>query len=78
MSQLGSSLERVRCGTDISRNSTLACSLLLLKIQEETGGDVLKVERDNPVVILMIYRTQFYTLSLDSGAQHDDAFVYSS
>ena len=74
MSQLGSSLERVRCGTDISRNLTLACSLLL-KIQEETGGDVLKVERDNPVVILMIYRTRFYTLSLDSGAQHDDAFV---
>ena len=73
MSLLGSSLERVRCGTDISRNSTLACSLLL-KIQEETGGDVLKVERDNPVVIL-IYRTWFYTLSLDSGAQHDDAFV---
>ena len=74
MSQLGSSLERVRCGTDISRNSTLACSLLL-KIQEETGGDVLKVERDNPVVILMIYQTRFYTLSLNSGAQHDDAFV---
>ena len=74
MSQLGSSLERVRCGTDISQNLTLACSLLL-KIQEETGGDVLKVERDNPVVILMIYRTRFYTLSLDSGAQHDDAFV---
>ena len=41
----------------------------------ETGGDVLKVERDNPVVILMIYRTRFFTLSLDSGAQHDDAFV---
>ena len=74
MSQLGSSLERVRCGTDISRNSTLACSLLL-KIQEETGGDVLKVERDNPVMVLMIYQTRFYTLSLDSGAQHDDAFV---
>ena len=73
MSQLGSSLERVRCGTDISQNLTLAC--LLLKIQGETGGDVLKVERDNPVVILMIYRTRFYTLSLDSGAQHDDAFV---
>ena len=73
MSQLGSSLERVRCGTDISRNLTLTC--LLLKIQGETGGDVLKVERDNPVVILMIYRTRFYTLSLDSGAQHDDAFV---
>ena len=71
---MGSSLERVRCGMDISRNSTLACSLLL-KIQEETGGDVLKVERDNPVVILMIYRTRFYTLSLDSRAQHDDAFV---
>ena len=74
MSQLGSSLERVRCETDISRNLSLACSLLL-KIQEEIGGDVLKVERDNPVVILMIYRTRFYTLSLDSGAQHDDAFV---
>ena len=57
VSQLGSSLERVRCGTDISRNLTLAC--LLLKIQGETGGDVLKVERDNPVVILMIYRTWF-------------------
>ena len=74
MSQLGSSLERVHCGMDISRNLTLACSLIL-KIQEETGGDVLKVERDNPVVILMIYRTQFYTLSLDSGAQHDNTFV---
>ena len=73
MSQLGSSLERVRCGTDIFRNLTFPC--LLLKIQGETGGDVLKVERDNPVVILMIYRTRFYTLSLDSGAQHDDAFV---
>ena len=73
MSQLSSSLERVRCGTDISRNLTLAC--LLLKIQGETGGDILKVERDNPVVILMIYRTRFFTLSLDSGAQHDDAFV---
>ena len=36
-----------------------------------TGGDVLKVERDNPVVVLMIYQTRFYTLSLDSGAQHD-------
>ena len=74
MSQLGSSLERVHCGADISRNSTLACSLLL-KIQEETGGDVLKVERDNPVGVWIIYRTWFYTLSLDSGAQHDNAFV---
>ena len=45
--------------------------------QEETGGDVLKVEIDNPVEILMIYRTQFYTLSLDYGAKHDDTFVYS-
>ena len=25
----------------------------------------------------MIYRTQFYTLSLDYGAKHDDTFVYS-
>ena len=54
MSKLGSSQERVHCGTDISRNSTLACSQLL-KIQEETGGYVLKVEKDNPVVVLMIY-----------------------
>ena len=61
-------------GKDISQNSTLVCSLLL-KIQEETGGNVLKVERDNPVVVLMIYRIRFYTLSLNSGAQHDDAFV---
>ena len=38
VSQLGSSLKRVRCGMDTSQNSTLACSLLL-KIQEETGGD---------------------------------------
>ena len=74
MSQLGSSLEWVRCGMDISWNSTLACSLLL-KIQDKTGGDVLKVEKDNPVVVLMIYRTRFYTLSLDSGTQHDNAFV---
>ena len=79
MSQLSSSLEGVHCGTAISRNSTLACSLLL-NIQEEmikvtvTGGEVLKVERDNPLVVSTIYRTQFYTLSLDSEAQHD-AFV---
>ena len=36
-----------------------------------TGGEVLKVERDNPVAVSTIYRTRFYTLSLDSGAQHD-------
>ena len=64
----------MRCGTDISQNATLACSLLL-KIQEETGGEVVKVERDNPVVVFMIYHTWLYTLSLDSGAQHDDSFV---
>ena len=60
----------------ISRNSTLACSLLLRNIGDDstatvTGGDTLKVERDNPVVISTLYRTRFYTLSLDYGAQHD-------
>ena len=39
-----------------------------------TGGDVLNIERDTPVVVWVIYRTQFYAVSLDSGAQHD-AFV---
>ena len=62
----------------ISQNSALACSQLL-RIQEEmintvTGGDVFKVERDNTGVVSTIYQTGFYTLSLDSGAQHD-AFV---
>ena len=39
-----------------------------------TGGDVLKVERENPVVVLIIYPTRFYTLSVDSGAQHVPLF----
>ena len=33
-----------------------------------TGGDDLEVERDNPVVVSTIYRTWFYTPSLESGA----------
>ena len=63
----------------ISWNSALAC-YLLLRIQDTggddltatvTGGDVLKVARDNPVVVSTKYRTRFCTPSLDSGAQHD-------
>ena len=61
----------------ISQNLALAYSLLLRNIGRDdltatvTGEDVLKVDRDNPVVVSTIYQTQFYTLSLDFGAQHD-------
>ena len=64
-------IERVGCGTIYFPEFGLLVVLKNIGGDDKTVtcGDVLKVERGNPVVS-KIYRTRFYTLSLKSGAHY--------